>query len=504
MTCARVRRLLAAYRRDDWSPDDLATLTEHLTACAECRQMEAAYREVGQHVRQLPSITPPPDFRASVFAAIRAEERRVAPEVARLARAATNPELPVVRPGVRLVRPAPVRRAAFTPRSGLAAAAILVVGVLTASILPHIAGASFASTAASLNSAPAAKLSLARPRVTGFTLQGSYAFAGSAAASASWLVYTAVDPTAGAMLFAENRQSKRVVPLLGSSTQTPLAVRAVTDSWSIWTSGAGTSDAPWTLNASRLPSSGASTTAAPITLVSSTAPGADNPVTLGGVWAHGNTVLIAAATASGSGVLLRIDLSSGAPVTYVVARSTQSGHLLADPSSDGASYYWSDVWLDAANDLHGTVWRGDDAGHDEEISTDDAAFHPAATAGTLVWVEVPRDTLATAASAAPAAATRTDADADILTTLHGALEARNLATGSQWQVSPSADVSGISTGGSLVLWRSDSQTHVYNLSTRTAGAVDAQVRAAAFASIGQSAVVWAQTGSSTLYVADTK
>lgn len=502
MTCARVRRLLAAYRRDDWSPDDLATLTQHLTSCAECRQIEAAYREVGQHVRQLPSLTPPPDFRASVFAAIRAEERRVAPEVARLARAATNPELPVVRTGARLVRPEPVRRVVFTPRAGLAAAAVLVIGVLTATILPHLTGASFASTAASLNPAASSATSLASAHVARYSLNGAYAFGGSAAASSAWLVYTAAGASREGMLFAENRQSRQTVSLLSAPVASVITVRAVTGSWVIWSTGAGTSDAPWTLNASQLPASGSAT--APVALINSATPGADTPVTLGGVWAQGSTILVAAATAGGTGVLLRVDLSSGTPATSVLARSAQPGHLLADPSSDGVSYYWSDVWLDASTGLHSTVWRGDDAGHDQQISPDDASFHPAATSSALVWVEVPRGALAAVASAAPATAMQADANADMLSALHGALDARDLATGRQWQVSSNADVASISTGGSLVLWRSDSQTHVYDLRTKAAGSVDAQVRSAVFAGVGQSAVVWAQPGSSSLYVADAK
>lgn len=435
-----------------------------------------------------------------MFAAIRAEERQVAPEVARLSRAATNPELPVVRPGVRLVRPQPVRRVAVSPRAGLAAAAVLVVGVLTASILPHITGASFASTAASLNSGT--PLSLTQSHVTGYPLAGSYAFAGSAAASAGWLVYTAVDPASGTMLFAENRQSKQNIPLLGATSHAPLAVRAITNRWAIWTAGAGTSDAPWTLSASLLPADGSASV--PITLVNSATRGVDTPVTLGGVWAQGDTVLVAAATAGGSGVLLRIDLSSGTPATSVVARSAQPGHLLADPSADGSSFYWSDVWLDAATGLHSTIWRGDAAGNDAQVSTDEASFHPAATSGTLVWVQVAPDALAHVASQAPATATQTDADADMLSTLHGALEARNMATGSQWQISSSTDVVNVSAGGSLVLWHSDAQTHAYNLRTKTAAVVDSQLHGATFAGVDNGEIVWAQASTSSLYVADTK
>src|SRR5262245_5616921 len=68
-TCQKVRRLLATYRRDDWSLEDIALLGDHLATCAECRRVEAAYREVGERVRRLPAIAPPPEFRDAVFAA---------------------------------------------------------------------------------------------------------------------------------------------------------------------------------------------------------------------------------------------------------------------------------------------------------------------------------------------------------------------------------------------------------------------------------------------------
>jgi len=76
LSCAQVRPLLAAYRRDDWSVDDMAAVNAHLAGCADCRAAEAAYRVGGERLRQLPSITPPPDFRAAVFAAIRARKKK--------------------------------------------------------------------------------------------------------------------------------------------------------------------------------------------------------------------------------------------------------------------------------------------------------------------------------------------------------------------------------------------------------------------------------------------
>jgi anti-sigma factor RsiW len=132
--------LLGAYRRDDWAPSELEALGQHLAACPACRQKEAAYRDVGFGVRQLPSITPPAAFRARVFAAIAAEPvaPRAAVAVASLGASLeeTDPRLPAIR-----VRNAHVRRSLMPQRSlwqraGLGLAAALLLGVVGARFIP--------------------------------------------------------------------------------------------------------------------------------------------------------------------------------------------------------------------------------------------------------------------------------------------------------------------------------------------------------------------------------
>ena len=48
--------MLGASRRNDWSTQDLAALSAHLSSCADCRKVEAAFRGVGEQIRDLPSI----------------------------------------------------------------------------------------------------------------------------------------------------------------------------------------------------------------------------------------------------------------------------------------------------------------------------------------------------------------------------------------------------------------------------------------------------------------
>jgi len=128
-----VRPLLAAYRRDDWSAAEAATIRRHLAACEACRRVDADFRGVGRSIRGLPSITPPADFRERVFAAIHADERHVSPALAVLSRAATDPSLPVVRLGSARPRRRELR---IGPRAVLAAAAVLALTLAAARFLP--------------------------------------------------------------------------------------------------------------------------------------------------------------------------------------------------------------------------------------------------------------------------------------------------------------------------------------------------------------------------------
>jgi hypothetical protein len=137
---------LGAYRRDDWAPRDLEALGLHLADCPACRQKEAAYRDVGAGVRQLSSITPPPEFRARVFAAIAADQAALAGRSAMAITAPpvsasmedTQPLLPVVRVRNTRVRRSMLPERNVWQRAGLGLAAALLIGVLGARFIPLI------------------------------------------------------------------------------------------------------------------------------------------------------------------------------------------------------------------------------------------------------------------------------------------------------------------------------------------------------------------------------
>jgi hypothetical protein len=477
--------MLAAYRRDDWPTADLAAFSRHLASCANCRRAEVDYRRTGEMIRHLPSITPPPEFREAVFAAIRAEEHRLAPEIARLSRAATNPDLPVIRLAPRPARPTRIRLA---PRLALVAAALLL-SLVTAKLLPMLDAGTLDRAATRLASGPA-------PTVARYPVDARYSAVTAAMATGAWLVYSAADASRGAMLFARDRHSGRVAQLLTAPSRDTLTVRAVTDRWAIWSVGGGLSSARWSLRAAALTASGAGTI---LTLVDGAARGADTPVTLGGVWAEGDTALVAGATAAGHGVLLRVDLAGGRPTARVIARSSALGHLFTDPSAAGSAAYWADVWYDHASGLHSAIWRDDDAGQRTEVSQDEASFHPQVAGRALVWVEVSQRALANMA-----AGTNHSPDGDelLMGRLNGTLEARDLTSGQQWQVSSRADVDGVQAQGNLLVWHSNAREHAYDLAARRSLPVDGQLGTAALAGCSATSVVWMPGNAATLDVYD--
>jgi hypothetical protein len=484
MTCEQARQLLGAYRRDDWSQEELAALGQHLISCAECRQIEASYRRVGESIRQLPSITPPPQFRDAVFAAIRTEQRRLKPSIVRIANEETSPAIPVVRPTP--IRRVQRRQLSGAMRAAMAIAAVLVLALAAIQFTP-LSGV-YSQIASNLGAAHSvAEHTSVGPTVARYMPDAHYQQVTAALASGAWLAYTALDASGGGMLFAQNRRGRSAQPLLSSPAQMPITLRALTANWVIWNTGDGRST--WTLFASKLSDSA---DAAPITLAAANA-GAGAVLT--DVWAHGNTVLVASVSPSTAGELVLFDLGEVHPAGHVMARAHGAGHLMADLSSEGGAYYWADVWKDVTNHWHSTPWRGDASGqNDQPLLDDDHAFDPQAGAGTLAWVEVP-------ASGTGAAADLMQSE-QVIDSFSGAVVARDLTSGRQWQVGQQALAGSLHAHGKMLLWRSGSRTHTYDLRLGKPSSVDAQVSASNWAELSEDAITWGGGKSSPIYVYD--
>jgi hypothetical protein len=505
LTCAQARTLLGAYRRDDWPPAELEALGHHLGECAECRRVEAAYRQVGEGIRQLPSITPPAALRAAVFAAIRAEEAQRAGSLAQLTTDDTQPRMPALGSAPR-APVTPLRPLVLGSRTAIAVAAVLLIGLSTARLvpalaqgLPLVAGnlASFAENAVS---------GVGGPHVDQYATGLRSGRITQAMASAHWVAYTATDASGRSKLYAQSRSATRNVTLLPTPQDAAIAVRGVSDHWVVWLSGGGTPSAAWTLWASPLPGApGASAAGQPIALASSADTTSSARTALGGVWVGGDVVLVAEMTRAGDAVLARLDLVPGqaAPSAAIVAHAQVPGHLLTDPSAANGTYYWAEVWVDGAAGLRSDIWQSDDAsGQVRQVTTDGQSFAPRTTDQSLVWVRPSHPVFLDPAAVAsqPAQAVQ-----QALEQLGGSIRTRDLRSGAGQQVIANASASSLGAAGGLVVWRDAGQTHTYHtydLTRKAPSAVDSQIRAAAYADANGASLTWGQSGSSTIDVYD--
>jgi hypothetical protein len=495
MTCAQARQSLGASRRNDWSTQDLAALSAHLATCAECRKVEAAFRGVGEQIRDLPSIQPPASFRASVFAAIAADQARIqrqaqaeragkaglgapaqttAPRVAaaitEAASADTDPTLRVVR----RTPPPPtswritdlverVRATSYGVRAAMAIAALLLLALIGSVAVP----------------ASPLYLGGAGAQIAQYQPNAQYAHVSSAGASHGWLVYSGKDAGGAEMLFAENRSSNTMTPLLSAPSKNPLTVYGVTNRWAVWSARDGDT---WTLYASPLRGG------TPQTLLSSADDGSDTgPATLHGVWVGDEMALAAVTTRAATSEIRKIDLAPTTPKATTLASTNTLNHTYVSPSEDGGAYYWAEVWMDGGRDMHSVVWREDAAQHIERVTSSEAAFQPQATGGSLLYVESP-------------GAQASSADVNEATAaLSGSVQAQP-RSGKAAQVGTGANAATLQAAGGLALWRSNDKVQTYDVRSGGASRVDGQVRAASGVYLSNSALVWTDGDTSPLKV----
>jgi hypothetical protein len=316
-------------------------------------------------------------------------------------------------------------------------------------------------------------------------------------ATSSWLVYTATDATNRSMIMAESRSTHKTMQLMPVPAASILTVRALTDHWVIWTAGDGSSAAPWRLYASSLATAG---NTPPLTLVDTSVATSTTLVTLGGVWASDDLVLVAGAPRAGTGEVLKFDLSTRAATAAIVAYGHTSGDILTDPSFDDGSYYWADVWWDSATGLHSSIWKGNGVTGPVELSPSESAFHPQVSQDTLVWVDVDQANLEQMANSVGSGTP--DSDMEILYSLGGLLYAQNLLTGQESELSSQARVESVVVAGKHLLWQSGIQIHAYDLTHRTPLAVDSQMRSASLASATSSAIAWLESSVAAIFVYD--
>jgi len=544
-------------RQDDLDTAEARFLSQHLAECDACRAHVLDYEWVGVSLRQLPQEAPPASFSAAVHARIAAiaqveaeqRARRGAPgaAIAALSRAETLPELPVIR-GVALAsRPrtpsAPIvrlpvahaQRNGFGPlaRAALGMAAVFLIAVFLVQFMRG--AASFGSIASGLFNG--VQHSGSETRLTTYLPNTRFHTVTNALASTGWLVYSAVDATGAAMLIGENRLTKQSVFLLGAALNQPITLYALTSHWVIWaagrvgSAGAFSTGQQWALYATLLPTatdlsalSGAELANLTYTLADDPSNGADAPDALDGVWADDSMALVAEETQAGQSALERFALNAtSAPATAhrlsgVSAYHAAAGHRVMTPSADGGIIYWADVWAGADRLLHSAIWReGADGQARQAAPNDTDAFYPEAAHGALVWVSAQQPILGARALDAftsplatspftvlnAVAATATvGMSADSLATVTGAVQVYNVSNQRRSVIGEDATAQSLQVNGDLLMWRSGSRRHTYDLRAKAPTSVDSRVAAAPVAGLTGSSIAWSTGPASPIYVYD--
>lgn len=462
MTCHQARQQLAAYRRDDWTGAELRLLSEHLATCADCRAFEAQYRRVGESLRLLPTITPDASFRASVYAAIAADQRKLGPAAMRVSRAETEPSMPVVRAPVtpfhRRREPRPVLRA------GLGIAAVLTLALLSSQFVPGLATGGFAASL--LRGATSADLSA---HITLYQPDARYNAVTSVRATKDWLAYTATDASGATALIVTNRHKSQSRNVFASSTTGAVKIYGLTAHWVVWSDAAN----GWTLHATAL-------TGANLWQTTTLAQGDAAGSLLTGAWADDSHALYAVSPAAGGGSLYSTPLAGGA--SALIAQASTPDGILASPTSANGVIYWNDVWTDAAGHLHGDIWRSTGGTNARVSASGDEAFGVAAANGRVLWVNSGK---APANSAVDAAGIAREASQT-----QGTVEAQSLPNGAAHALDGHGSAGSLQAAGALAVWNDNGAYNAWNLSQNAADPLKSQLGGAKAESVGADTLAW--------------
>jgi hypothetical protein len=471
MTCRQVRQLLAAYRRDDCSPAEHAEIEAHLQGCAECRAVDAEFRRVGESIKALPQLAPPPDFFARVMAAVQADEVKATqqtkvaekkPETVVVPGLTNISHFPRLRRAVaeRKVRLAPMRQASspaqvFALRYTMALAATFLIFALSSVALLQLLG--------NPGGSGVIKSGIYTPQLltSAFTSDSAYSVVADATASPDgrYIVYAAHTPQGSWMLEELDRQTTKSTALLSAPVSGPITIEGWARSWVLWTQGDPAGSEHWQLYATELTPALPGATA-PLQLLKGGLSGQDGAVLeLHGVYASGSKVLLAEQLKDEIGQLVQLDLTQADPSARTVLATAPKGHWIADPTTDGTSDYWAEEWLDSDGTPHGDIMRltpdsepGSITGSGvslapapEAITSNGVSFAPMVTANKLVWLEGTSQEQAQIHTTGPTP-TATPSTQTTLTPGGGSVSHVTIASGTLWSEAIDPNVSDLDSG----------------------------------------------------------
>jgi hypothetical protein len=395
VNCTEAQALLAAYHELKNDEKLTTELDVHLEHCASCRQVLARNSLIGDKLRSMSAVEPPPEMHEKLMHTLAIEHLRFLHRSA--ARTPSVPEFlkPYLQeqtqqtetrdlltafstaetgplPLIRLQRQ---RRSHMSPFAvvGLAAMFLMVLmmgGLTSLLLLAH----------GKLESTSYISHSLDQPSNVAeakYTTNTPYQHVISAIADRSYIYYTAYSDAANHpwMLEQLDRTTHVSTPLLPTTSENPLVVLGSSNGWLVWLQldvlkasknkfVARSFTRTWSLHYLSLtsPQTPGVQPSDPMTLFSglfdeSVAPNwASTPVQ--GMWFIQDALLVAMIDKSGNSHLVLFELGTGSNLSPVEIATASPGHAFTSPTatSDGTSIYWSEEWRSDDSSLHSNIW----------------------------------------------------------------------------------------------------------------------------------------------------
>ncbi len=582
MNCNQARLMLASYQEFQQGQTDTAELDAHLEHCASCRHVLAQYSVVGERVRMVPSIEPAADAHTKLLHALAAEHARflqhssnaqassassvpdflkpymneqaqtAEKRTARLrafSTAETGP-LPVIQTK-RKKRLAPTGQFAVL---GLAASFLMIflIGGLVSLLVLANHGVNSSTTVAIKSPSLIAPIS--------YTAETTYSHLASAVATPGHIYYSAYgnDETQW-MIEQVNGTPKNAisVPLLESSSQSPLFVLGASSQWVIWLqfdtpqnkvqhhTSTSSFTRTWSLHALSLASSQDGQFGNVITLQhgtfdTTTAPGWVHTPIQGISFVQQNTLLVASLDAKGNAQLVRYQLDSRAATTSTLIATAINGHILTSPTAtaDGSRTFWSEEWFTDDQQPHSTLWTQEimkqvvrqsgvwrpNVEVDKHIySSGDTSFHPVVindtlfllstsdavtpTQGTPGATSTPTvQATAKPVSLAPVTSRFTNIyPSQIDESIHGTVLAYSLddATAQPTTLSNDSTAAALQAGTRFLLWQSSTGYQMYDAFAKSSVVVQDSTKGASFLTVNGDSAVWIVADANSAFTQDT-
>jgi hypothetical protein len=404
VNCNQARAMMTAYRESKNGEVDSLELDVHLEGCASCRQEFAHYMFIGEQIRSMPVVEPPPDMHAKLMHTLAKDQleliRRSTPGtvytpeflkpylqeyaqsthtsdlIAAFSTAETGP-IPIIQ-----TKRKPRHRSHMSQFAVLGLAAmflmVLMMGGLTSLLLlvhNNLPGANPSKISSSIS----------QPNVVDqvkYVTGTPYQHVVSAVADHAYIYFTAYGDGAynSWMLERLDRATKISTPLLLTPSPYPVIALGSANGSLVWLQFddrklkphrnlPGTSVNPyislWSLHyispdqqqlaALGIPPS--STILLKGTFDLDTAPGrVTTPIQ--DIWFLQKSLLVAMTDGNGVSHLMRYQLDTlGKPVATEIA-TAPPGHILTSPTatSDGTQIYWSEEWLSNAGMFYSNIW----------------------------------------------------------------------------------------------------------------------------------------------------